>query len=300
MTDSLQTHVRKYRTLLDHLFALLLYLLPHHLLSWLADWVTRCEWRPLKSLLIRSAIRLYGIDMSLAADPVPENYRSFNAFFTRELAPDARPLEMNENVVLSPVDGAVSQAGFIDADSLIQAKERKYSLSDLLGGDSETTSLFAGGRFLTLYLSPKDYHRIHMPLTGTLKKMTHVPGRLFSVSPSTTRTVPNLFSRNERIINIFETGIGPMAIIMVGAIFVASMETVWAGTITPQSKRQAHWFYSGKSEESLTLERGAELGRFNMGSTVILLFADGTAEWDVRLAPGQLVRMGEGIGLAVT
>lgn len=295
MSESLQKTSREHSTLLDRLFALLLYLLPHHILSSIADWVTRCEWQPFKNLLIRATIHLYRIDMSLAADPNPENYPSFNAFFTRELTPDARPVEMDENVLLSPVDGIVSQAGCIDGDTLIQAKNRNYSLSELLGGDVETTSLFADGRFLTLYLSPRDYHRVHMPMTGTLKKMTHVPGRLFSVSPSTTRTISNLFSRNERIINLFETTAGPMVIVMVGAIFVASMETVWAGTVTPQSKRQTHWFYSGKTEESLTLERGTELGRFNMGSTVILLLADGTVEWDNRLVCGNEVRMGEGL-----
>lgn len=296
MADPLQTNGRDYPSLIDHLFALLLYLLPHHLLSGLADWLTRSEWRPLKSLLIRSAIRLYGVDMSVAADPDPENYRSFNAFFTRKLAPDARPLEMDGNTLLSPVDGTVSQAGSIDGDSLIQAKGRDFSLSELLAGDPETTALFTGGRFITLYLSPKDYHRIHMPLAGSLTKMTHVPGRLFSVSPSTTRTVPNLFSRNERVINLFETGAGPMALIMVGAIFVASMDTVWAGTVTPRSKRQTHWFYSGKTQESVTLEKAAEMGRFNMGSTVILLFADGAVEWEERLGSGQPVRMGERLG----
>lgn len=299
MTDPLQTNEKKYRTLMDHLFALLLYLLPHHLLSRVADWVTRCEWMPLKHLLIRSAIRFYGVDMSLAADPNPENYRSFNAFFTRKLRPDARPLEMNKNALLSPVDGVVSHTGSIDGDSLIQAKDRNFSLSELLGGNPETTSLFAGGSFITLYLSPKDYHRVHMPLAGTLTKMTHVPGRLFSVSPSTTRTVPNLFSRNERVINLFKTEVGPVAIIMVGAIFVASMETVWTGTVTPKAKRQTHWFYSNKTQLSVTLERGAELGRFNMGSTVILLFADGSVELDDWLKPGQLVRMGEGIGCSI-
>ena len=300
MTDPLQTNEKKYRMLMDHLFALLLYLLPHHLLSRVADWVTRCEWVPLKRLLIRSAIRFYGVDMSLAADPNPANYRSFNAFFTRKLRPDARPLEMNKNALLSPVDGVVSQAGSIDGDSLIQAKDRNFSLSELLGGNPKTTSHFAGGSFITLYLSPKDYHRVHMPLTGILTKMSHVPGRLFSVSPSTTRTVPNLFSRNERIINLFKTESGSMAIIMVGAIFVASMETVWAGPITPRSKRQTHWFYPGTTQKRLTLERGAELGRFNMGSTVILLFAEGSVELDDWLAPGQLVRMGEGIGCSVS
>jgi len=284
-------------TLLDKLFALLLFLLPHHLLSSAMHVLTRCEWGPLKDRLIRAAIRLYKVDMSIATEPNPANYKSFNAFFTRSLRDDARPVAKEANSVVSPVDGTVSQRGRIEDGRIFQAKGMDYSLAGLLGGDREWSEKFRDGSFTTIYLSPRDYHRIHMPLDGTLKKMTHVPGRLFSVSPSTTRTVPRLFSRNERVINLFETEAGPMAVIMVGAIFVASMDTVWAGTVAPVSQRISEWHYAEKPAETISLEKGAEMGRFNMGSTVILLFAKDAAQWTDKMQPGSKVQMGETIAL---
>jgi phosphatidylserine decarboxylase len=285
----------EYPGLKDRLFALLLYLLPHHLLSQVMFWITRSEWPPLKNRLITAAIRYYRVDMDLAEESDPEHYPSFNAFFTRALRTDARPISEKEGAVISPVDGTVSQAGEIGHGRVFQAKGQFYSLEELLGGDPRLADRFDGGSFATLYLSPRDYHRIHMPLTGTLRKMSHVPGRLFSVSPSTTRTVPRLFSRNERIINLFETEAGPMAVIMVGAIFVASMDTVWAGTVTPASRRIGHWDYSAEEQKPVNLEAGMELGRFNMGSTVILLFPPGTIEWEESLGPGSPVCVGEQI-----
>ncbi len=281
----------------DYLFALLLYLLPHHLLSQVMYWITRCEWGPLKNLLIQQAIKWYDIDMELAAKPDPSAYRSFNDFFTRALRPDARPLAPEKNAVLCPVDGAVSQAGNIVGGRIIQAKGRDFTLEELVGGDSQLTQAFKEGSFATIYLSPRDYHRIHMPLSGRLTKMIHVPGRLFSVSPSTTRTVPRLFSRNERVINVFETDAGPMAVIMVGAIFVASMDTVWAGTVTPRSRCVQHWSYGGEAPSPVELERGAEMGRFNMGSTVILLFGKDAVKWSDSLLPDGRVQMGRQIGV---
>jgi phosphatidylserine decarboxylase len=197
--------------------------------------------------------------------------------------------------VISPVDGAVSQAGEIEHGRIFQAKGQFYSLEELLGGDPQLADCFDGGSFATLYLAPRDYHRIHMPLAGKLRKMIHIPGRLFSVCPSTTRTVRRLFSRNERIINLFETEAGPMAVIMVGAIFVASMDTVWAGTVTPVSRRIERWDYSGEERKSVELEAGMELGRFNMGSTVILLFPPKTVNWEESLRPGSRVCFGEAI-----
>ncbi|OOZ34147.1 archaetidylserine decarboxylase [Solemya velesiana gill symbiont] len=283
-------------SIIDRLFALLLYLLPHHLLSQLMYWLTRSEWAPFKDRMIKAAIRIYDIDMRIAEEPNPARYPSFNAFFTRALKTDARPLADGEKTILCPVDGAVSQAGEIEDGRIFQAKGRDYTLDELLGGDAQMTRQFEDGSFATIYLSPRDYHRIHMPLGGKLTTMSHVPGRLFSVSPSTTRTVPRLFSRNERVINLFETEAGPMAVIMVGAIFVASMDTVWAGTAAPSSRRISHWDYTGASPQPVELAKGDEMGRFNMGSTVILLFGKEAMRWSENLQAGSKVQMGEAIG----
>jgi phosphatidylserine decarboxylase len=289
-----------YPGLLDRLFALLLYLLPHHLLSAVMYWLTRNEWFLLKNLMIRAVIRAYRVDMSIAEEPDPEHYPSFNTFFTRALQPAARPIIRGRAAIASPVDGTVSQAGRIEQGRIIQAKGQFYSTQELLGGDPRLADMFEGGSFSTLYLSPRDYHRIHMPFGGLLKKMIHVPGRLFSVSPATTRAVPRLFSRNERVINLFETEAGPMAVIMVGAIFVASMDTVWAGTVAPRSRRISHWNYIGEPPEPVELDKGEEMGRFNMGSTVILLFPRNAIEWSESMQPGTTVCMGEQIGEFVT
>ncbi|MCP4286538.1 MAG: phosphatidylserine decarboxylase [Gammaproteobacteria bacterium] len=283
-------------SLSDRLFALLLHILPHHLLSSLMYVLTRSEWPPLKRLLIRSAIRIYRVDMGIAQEPDPEKYPSFNAFFTRAITPDARPLTPESSAVASPVDGVVSQAQPIENGMLFQAKGQHYSLQELLGGDKQWTERFADGNFATIYLSPRDYHRIHMPLTGRLSIMTHVPGRLFSVNTSCARTIPRLFSRNERVVNLFDTDAGPMAVIMVGAIFVASMDTVWTGTVSPRSRRATYWDYSGESPDPIDLDKGAEMGRFNMGSTVILLFGREAVHWSHSLQAGAKVRMGEEIG----
>lgn len=282
--------------LVDKLFALLLYLLPHHLLSQLMYWITRCEWVPFKNILIRQAIKLYGIDMAIAAEPDPAAYRCFNAFFTRSLRSDARPLAGEEGCVLSPVDGAVSQSGQIIDGRIFQAKGRDYSLEELVGGDKSLIEAFEEGSFATIYLSPRDYHRIHMPLAGQLSKMLHVPGRLFSVSPSTTRTVPRLFSRNERVVNLFETDAGPMAVIMVGAIFVASIDTVWAGTVAPLSRSVRSWDYGDSAPEPLVFDQGAEIGRFNMGSTIVLLFGKEAVAWSSAMEPDAKLNMGQSIG----
>jgi len=280
----------------DTFFALLLYVLPHHLLSQLMFWITRCEWSPFKNSLIKGAIALYKIDMKLAAETDPTAYLCFNDFFTRALQPDARPLAPEKKAILCPVDGAVSQAGHIEDGRIFQAKGQDYSLEELVGGDKALTQAFEDGRFATIYLSPKDYHRIHLPLAGKLKRMLHIPGRLFSVSPSTTRTVPRLFSRNERVVNLFETEAGPIAVIMVGAIFVASMDTVWAGTVAPLSRSVRSWNYDGDISDSLEFKRGAEIGRFNMGSTVVLLFGKDAVAWNQSMQSGNKVCMGESIG----
>ena len=271
------------------------YLLPHHLLSSLMHRLTRSRWTPLKDLLIKQAIKQYGIDMKLAQEPEPTAYGSFNEFFTRALRPDARPLAEDPDALLCPADGAVSQSGEITDGRIFQAKGRDFGLTHLLGGDHDWANRFAGGSFATVYLSPKDYHRVHMPLQGELKKMLHVPGRLFSVNPTTTRLVPSLFARNERVVCLFETPAGPMAVILVGAIFVASIDTVWAGTVTPANRRVTNWQYGGR-EKAVSLNRGEEMGRFNMGSTVILLFGKDKVRWDDKLQPGVKLQMGEQIG----
>ncbi len=270
------------------------YLLPHHLLSRAVGRLARCRIPWVKNLLIDGFRRLYHVDLSLAVESDPHAYPDFNAFFTRALRADARPLPSAEKAVISPVDGRVSQAGEMADGRLLQAKGRAYSLTQLLGS-VELADRFQGGHYATIYLSPRDYHRIHMPLRGRLRRMVHIPGRLFSVSPATTRVVPELFARNERVVCLFETGAGPMAVVLVGAIFVASIETVWAGVVTPpRGKRVVQWEYQ---EDAPELERGAEMGRFNMGSTVILLFGPGRVEWCPACQPDAVVRMGQQIGI---
>jgi phosphatidylserine decarboxylase len=280
----------------DRAFALLLYLLPHHLLSRLVYVITRWEWPPLKNRLIRGFIRLYDVDLSEANEASAQAYPCFNAFFTRSLKDGARPLAGEPSAVLCPADGALSQIGAIEQGRIFQAKGRWLSAVELLGGDPELAAQFDGGSFATIYLSPRDYHRVHMPLAGALTRMIHVPGRLFSVSPSTTRSVPRLFSRNERLVCLFSTAAGPMVVVMVGAIFVASMDTVWAGAVTPAGRRTRTWGYASEPPTPPTLARGAELGRFNIGSTVILLLPKGTVRWDDRLEPRSKVHMGQALG----
>jgi phosphatidylserine decarboxylase len=274
-------------------------LLPHHLLSALMYRLTRIRWAPLKNLLIHQFIRLYGVDMSQALEPDPNRYGSFNEFFTRPLKPEARPLAEATDAVLCPADGTLSQAGVIRAGRIFQAKGKDYSLLELVGGNREWAGRLSGGEFATIYLSPRDYHRVHMPVSGQLQRMLHVPGRLFSVNPTTTRLVPELFSRNERVVSLFETPVGPMAVILVGAIFVAGIDTVWAGTVTPAGRRVGDWSYASVPVP-LRLERGAELGRFNMGSTVILVFGKDRVRWDRGLQSGAQLRMGTAMGTLMT
>ncbi len=283
--------------IMEGLFVALQYLLPHHLLSRLMHALTRIEAEGPKDLMIRRAIDWYKVDMSEALDSNPRTYRSFNAFFTRPLRPDARPVAEAASAIASPSDGTLSQAGDIEDGYLFQAKGREYALQELLGGDPALSKLFEEGSFATIYLSPRDYHRVHMPFGGKLKKMVHVPGRLFSVNETTCQRVARLFARNERVICQFETDIGPMAVILVGAIFVASIDTVWAGTVTPAHQRISSWGYppAGRAK-AITLKKGEEMGRFNMGSTVILLFGKDAVEWTEALTPGAKLKMGQGIG----
>lgn len=276
---------------LDRFNTALLQLVPHHPLSKLMYLVTRSETKWLKNLLIKQVVRSYGVNLDEAIDSDPSAYPSFNHFFTRALKSEARPLDTNPGSLVSPVDGQVSQAGIIENGQLIQAKGHNYELISLLAGNERLSSKFQQGSFATLYLSPKDYHRIHIPLDGKLTDMWFVPGKLFSVSDATTQLVPNLFARNERAICLFDTSIGPLAVIFVGAIFVGSMESVWHGELKP-TREVTHWSYEDKS---IAFGKGDEIGRFNMGSTVILLAPEKKIKWLDSLLPGSSVRMGQSI-----
>lgn len=282
-------------SLSDRLFVGMQYLLPQHLLSRAMRAFARVRARPVRNLAIRSFMRLYPINLAEAEHPDPGHYESFNAFFTRALRPGARPLDPSPAAVVSPVDGAVSQAGTIERDMLLQAKGLRYSVADLLGGDPVTASRFHGGAFATIYLAPYDYHRIHMPQTGTLTRARFVPGDLFSVNAVTAAQVPGLFARNERVVCLFDTAAGPLAVVLVGALFVGSMSLSWLGDVGAAPGRRVHDL--GTGSPPVTLDKGAELGRFNMGSTVILLWPPGAVQLESRLTPGAGVRMGERIAL---
>ena len=251
--------------------------------------VTRCEVVWFKNLIISTIIKQYRVNMAEAAEMNLDYYSSFNAFFTRLLRNGVRPI--SESDIVSPVDGVVSQVGLVTSGQIVQAKGQEYSVLALLGGDDAVTSEFVGGQFATIYLSPKDYHRIHMPVTGTLRKMRYIPGKLFSVSPRTARAVPDLFARNERVAVTFDTDFGPMVMVLVGAIFVGSMETIWAGQITPNyGKVIQQWTYDG--EQAITIEKGQEMGRFNMGSTVVVLVGKDAALFNDQVEAEATIQLG--------
>jgi phosphatidylserine decarboxylase len=273
------------------LFAWLQYILPQHRISRLVLAATRVRTPWFKNALIRGFMKLYDIDMRDAVESDPLRYASFNEFFTRSLRAETRPLEVDARAVVSPVDGTISECGDIDGEELLQAKGKRYTLSDLLAGQSWARR-FAGGCFATIYLAPYNYHRIHMPLSGRLEGTWFVPGRLFSVNALTARCVPRLFARNERIVTLFDGEAGAFALVLVGALNVGSMATVWAGDITPATRRVV----TQLPPRNVKLEKGAELGRFNMGSTVILLFEPHRVRWRANLAAGATVRLGQTIG----
>lgn len=284
-------------TLGDRLRNLPQYLLPQRLLTRLTYRLVRIRKPWFKDALIRGFAWRFRVNLDEALEPNLRAYPDFNAFFTRALKPGVRPLAPGDRIICCPVDGAVSQMGTADADVLLQAKGRSFSLTALLGGDPERARSFQGGKFATLYLSPRDYHRIHMPLSGRLREMVHIPGKLFSVSPLTTRVVPELFARNERVVALFDTPLGPLALVLVGAINVASIETVWAGVITPPlGATLRRWTYPVNGNGAVHLDKGAEMGRFNMGSTVILLFSQNAVRWESGIQPGMTVRMGQRLG----
>lgn len=267
------------------------YLLPKHLVSRLAGKLAGAQAGTLTTVLIKLFIAKFKVNMSEAKHSNPADFATFNDFFTRELRDGIRPIVAGEENIIMPVDGRVSQLGEIKAGRIFQAKGHDFSLRELLGGRDDLATPFDDGLFATVYLSPQDYHRIHMPLAGKLEKMVFIPGDLFSVNPLTAENVPNLFARNERAVAIFSTAIGPMAMVLVGATIVASIETVWGGTIAPAADREIrYWDYS---EQDITLAKGLEMGRFKLGSTIIALFPKNTVNFTDALQPGSVTRLGE-------
>ena len=273
------------------LFVWLQYVLPQHALSRLILAATRVRTPWFKNLLTRGFLWLFSVDMSEAAETDPYRYGSFNEFFTRALRAEARPIDAAPDTIASAVDGIVSECGAIDHDRLLQAKGRQYTLGELLAQQPWARS-FEGGSFATVYLAPFNYHRIHMPVRGRLRDTVYVPGRLFSVNSTTARYVPRLFARNERVLTLFDTEFGQFALVMVGALNVGSMATEWAGDITPAARR----IVTRIPGPAVTLDKGAELGRFNMGSTVILLFEPQRVQWHPLLRAGSVLQLGQAIG----
>ncbi|PAJ72600.1 phosphatidylserine decarboxylase [Pseudoalteromonas sp. NBT06-2] len=270
------------------------YAMPKHLVSRAVGKLAQAEAGALSTTLIKVFIKQYQIDMTEAEHEDPSYYKSFNEFFTRSLKEGLRPIVSDENIIAHPVDGKISQLGDIQDDRLIQAKGHDFSLQTLLGGEEQTAAPFQGGKFATIYLAPKDYHRIHMPVDGTLKQMIYVPGDLFSVNPLTAQNVPNLFARNERVVAIFDTEIGPLAMVLVGATIVASIETIWSGTVTPPvGKKIFSWDYPTEGDDKICLKKGEEMGRFKLGSTVIIAWSQQTAEFLKGQNPETVTRMGQ-------
>jgi phosphatidylserine decarboxylase len=276
----------------DRLAVLLQYALPKQALTALAGKFATARAGGLTTSVIRWFVGRYGVNMSEAADPDVTSYASFNEFFTRPLKPGARPLAPAD--FICPVDGAISQFGAIERDQIFQAKGHHYSTTTLVGGDAELAKQFEDGSFATLYLSPKDYHRIHMPCDGRLLRMIHVPGDLFSVNPVTARGVPGLFARNERVVCVFESAHGPFVLALVGATIVGSMATVWHGVVNPP--RPGHlreWRYD---DQQLSFRQGDEMGRFLLGSTVVMLFPANTLTFNPDWSPQRPIRLGEKMG----
>jgi phosphatidylserine decarboxylase len=282
--------------LLDWPFVILQRVLPKHLLTALVFRIAAIRTKSIKNFLITRFVSLYKVDVGEAALPVPDGYQTFNDFFTRQLADDARPFDEPGDSIVSPVDGTVSAAGGIDSDMILQAKGLKYSLADLLMTDMEDAKRYSNGSFATLYLAPYNYHRVHCPLNATLVAARYVPGALYSVSAATVSLLPNLFTRNERLICHFDSDAGPMILVFVGALHVGSITTPWTGQIRPQRKGVVQDLDILKCGQATRVMKGELLGWFNMGSTVIVLFPPGACEISSDLRPGETVRMGQSIG----
>lgn len=276
-------------------FILAQHLLPQHLLSRAIGRLASSRNTIIKSRFIHWFIKRYRVDMSEAEQPDPDAYADFNSFFTRALKAGVRPISAGTDHVVCPADGTISQIGHIEHNRIFQAKGRSFSVEALLGGDSTISQPFYGGQFATVYLSPRDYHRVHMPLAGRLQKMIYVPGKLFSVNKATAENVDALFARNERLVCLFDTAAGPMAVVLVGAMIVAGIETVWAGQVCPVSpSAQVSTDYS--SAGAVTLAKGEEMGRFKLGSTAIVLFGPNAVTLDPTLRADSAVRMGQKLG----
>ncbi len=288
------------KTLKDKLFILFQHIVPQHLLSRLVGKIADCETPWVKNSFIKWFNKNYQINMSEAQEEIPTNYPSFNAFFTRALKEGARPIDQTAGGIVSPADGAISQLGPIDHGRIFQAKGRGYGLTTLLGGDQDRAADFIDGQFATVYLSPKDYHRVHMPVTGTLTHTIYVPGDLFSVNQTTAQGVDQLFARNERLVAFFDTEHGPMAMILVGAMIVAGIETVWSGQEAPLLKQPIHKSFTKLENTPITLEKGEEMGRFKLGSTVILLFGKDSIDWNESLTANSPVTLGEALAHTAT
>ncbi len=276
----------------DRLAVLPQYLIPKQALTVFAGWVAGSQWGSVTTGIIDRFVRRYHVNMMEAANPDTASYKSFNEFFTRPLRGDARPLAQAD--LVSPVDGAISQCGPMAGDQVFQAKGHHYSARALVGGDAALAAQFQDGEFATLYLSPRDYHRIHMPCAGRLTRMIHVPGDLFSVNPTTARGVPGLFARNERVVCVFEGAQGPFVMVLVGATIVGSMATVWHGVVNPPRPGTVReWTYE---RGSIALAQGEEMGRFLLGSTVVMLFPQGVVQFKPDWVPTRPIVMGEAMG----
>ena len=278
---------------LENILAAIQYLLPHHLLSSLVHWFMRIRTGKVKNLQIALISELAKVDWSESKLKTVADFENFNAFFTRELSDGARPIDPDPSTFVSPTDGKISQCGRLTSGRMLQAKGQHYSLRSLLANDPSASD-FINGFFHTIYLSPRDYHRVHMPVDGQLQRMIHVPGRAFSVAPYAVRRVRGLFARNERVISLFNTSHGPMAVILVGAMLVSSMETTWSGVVTPPRAKRVttgDW-----SRQDIHLKKGQEMGRFNMGSTVILLLPANAVSTLEDYAAEDIVVMGQKLG----
>ncbi len=274
-----------------HFKGILFHFFPHHLVSRFTFWLTRLQ-TPLKNPAIRMFIRAFDVDMSESEHQSAENYSSFNDFFTRKLVSDARPIDKNKNTIACPADGRISQISTYQDDQVVQAKGQDFSMSQLLGGDNHYGTLCHSGHFATIYLSPRNYHRVHMPFDGELVEMIYVPGRLFSVAPYAAELIKGLYSRNERVVSIFKTDSGYMAVVMVGAVNVAAIEMAWEGLVTPPHDKNI----VRKTYDNIKLKKGDELGIFNMGSTAIMAFEADKVTWHNDLQLQQVVQMGQTLG----
>lgn len=273
------------------------YLLPQLAITRAAGWLAEQKWGKVTHLIIKLFAKQYKVNLSEAAKSEPSDYATFNEFFIRELKENARPINTESNTICLPADGKVSESGDIAANRLLQAKGHFFTLETLLANDTEMAAKFQDGTFITTYLSPTDYHRVHMPCDATLRKMIYVPGELFSVNPFLAEHVPNLFARNERVICEFDTAFGPMVQILVGATVTASMSTVWAGVINPpRADEVVVWNYETEGEKAIKLQKGDEMGAFRLGSTVINLFPKSKVALNPELTAGTKTRMGEALG----